>query len=116
MDELKGNSQLVPWFGSGACCMCEELEAHGRKQECGSCLLNDGQRGHVIGFEDQQKHGVIHKQLYQLHAATGHGSVRNLVDALKKRGVSNRVLELAKNFQCPVCSEKHKVSTSMWPL
>ena len=51
----------------------------------------------------------IQKQLYLLHAATGHGSIRHLVEALKRRGASPEVLEAAKEFKCSVCHEKQRV-------
>ena len=51
----------------------------------------------------------IRKQLYLLHSATGHGSTRHMVDALRRRGASARVLELAREFKCSVCQEKRKV-------
>ena len=51
---------------------------------------------------------VIKKKLYLLHAATGHGPTRFLVQALQKRGVAKEILELAKNFVCPVCQERQR--------
>ena len=52
---------------------------------------------------------AIKRKLYLLHAATGHGSVRHMVEALRRRNASPRVLELAKSFRCTVCEEKRKV-------
>ena len=51
----------------------------------------------------------IKKQLYQLHAATGHGSTKSLVNMLKRRNVDPAVVKLAEEFVCPTCSEKHKI-------
>ena len=51
----------------------------------------------------------IKRKLYLLHAATGHGSIRHLVDALRRRQVEPRVLELAKQFRCSICEEKSRV-------
>ena len=51
----------------------------------------------------------IKKQLYLLHSATGHGSTKHLVQALKRRGAPPRVLELAKEFKCSVCAERPRV-------
>ncbi|CAE7496334.1 RE1 [Symbiodinium sp. CCMP2592] len=50
----------------------------------------------------------IKRKLYLLHAATGHGSTRNLVEALKRRHVDPLVLRLAEEFQCPICHERKK--------
>ncbi|CAE7216023.1 RE1 [Symbiodinium sp. CCMP2592] len=52
----------------------------------------------------------IRKQLYLLHAATGHGSTRHLIEALKRRKAKPEVLELAKQFKCSICAEKQKVT------
>ena len=50
----------------------------------------------------------IKKKLYLLHAATGHGSKKGLVEALKRRGASELVLGLAREFTCSVCAEKKR--------
>ena len=55
------------------------------------------------------KEETIKRQLYLLHAATGHGSVKHMVDALKRRNVDPLVLKLAQEFKCPVCQERSKV-------
>ena len=51
----------------------------------------------------------MRKQLYLLHAATGHGSVKHLCEALRRRGVHPEVLAMAKDFKCSVCEEKRHV-------
>lgn len=51
----------------------------------------------------------INKQLYLLHAATGHCSTRNMVLALQKRGAPSEVIEAAKRFRCSICEEKGKL-------
>ena len=50
----------------------------------------------------------IQQKLYLLHASTGHGPIRHLVQALKRRGVSARVMEEAEKFSCPVCHERQR--------
>ena len=66
--------------------------------------------------EDEQ----IRRQLYLLHAATGHGSVRHLIQALRRRNASARVLELAQTFECSICKERQRVQprhmSSLEPL
>ena len=54
---------------------------------------------------------AIKRRLYLLHSATGHGSVKHLIEALRKRGASERVLQLASEFRCPVCIEKQRVGS-----
>ena len=57
----------------------------------------------------RQRRAKIDKQIYLLHAATGHGSMRHLIDALKRRGASEEVLQAAREFKCSVCHEKQRV-------
>ena len=59
--------------------------------------------------EAQRRRAAINKKLYLLHAATGHGSVRHLIEALKRRGASEEVIQAAKEFKCSVCHEKQRV-------
>ena len=59
----------------------------------------------------KQRDEKIKKQLYLLHAATGHGSVKTLVEALKRRQASEHVLNLARDFSCPVCKEKGRIQS-----
>ena len=67
--------------------------------------------GQPEGRPTSQSDERIKIQLYLLHAATGHGSTRHLVEALRRRGASARVLQLAHAFQCPICAEKRKVGS-----
>ena len=62
----------------------------------------------VTSTSSKQEEARIMKQLHLLHSATGHGSVRTMVDALKRRGVSERVLEIAQRFQCSACQERKR--------
>ena len=95
---------------------------HESKGRCGEHPQHD-----VLGeaMAHQQLHHekdveVIKKKLYLLHAATGHGSVRNMVNALQRRGANKQVLALAKDFKCSICDEKklvtHKNASSLEPL
>ena len=52
---------------------------------------------------------AIKRKLYLLHAATGHGSPKHMVEALKRRGASPLVIRLAQEFRCAVCQEKAKI-------
>ena len=56
-----------------------------------------------------KEHEAIKRKLYLLHAATGHGSVRHMVEALKRRNAKPLVIQLAKEFTCSVCQERSKV-------
>jgi hypothetical protein len=59
---------------------------------------------------DPKQVEMIKKQLYKLHAASGHGNTRHMVEALQKRGAPKHVLQLARDFECAICKEKHKVN------
>ena len=59
--------------------------------------------------QEKSEHEAIKRKLYLLHAATGHGSVRHMVDALKRRNAKPLVIQLAKQFKCSICQEKCKV-------
>ena len=71
--------------------------------------VNEDPNRSPISQSQQQEDERIRKKLYLLHAATGHGSNRHLVEALRRRGVSDRVLQLAREFKCSVCMEKQRV-------
>ena len=122
--EMGGDSQLCASFGSGTMCVCSELKKHGHVQTCGACLettlLNKPNetpemacvQTKLTSDTKQTKEDVerVKKQIYQLHAATGHGSTRHMIEALRKRGASDFVLHLAKQFTCHVCQERHKLT------
>ena len=59
--------------------------------------------------QEEKETEKIKRYLYLLHSATGHGSMRHLYQALKRRNASPQVLELAKTFTCPICDEKKRV-------
>ena len=75
-----------------------------------TCLAGEGLPASSSGPRAESKRQArIKRQLYLLHAATGHGSVRSLVDTLKRRNASAEVLELARNFKCSICQERSRV-------
>ncbi|CAE7239180.1 RE1 [Symbiodinium sp. CCMP2592] len=50
----------------------------------------------------------IRRRLYLLHCATGHSHPKHMIQALKRRGVDGRTLQLAEEFTCDVCKEKQR--------
>ena len=64
---------------------------------------------HKFKNEGEKSDEKIKRYLYLLHAATGHGSMRHLRQALKRRNAAPRVLELAKTFTCSICDERRRV-------
>ena len=53
----------------------------------------------------------IRRQLYLLHAATGHCSTRHLVLALKRRHASAEIIKMAEDFKCSICEERKRVTS-----
>lgn len=80
----------------------------------GSCQ-HEGQDCFSSENEPQDEHGYMNmtkeererilRDIRHIHSVTGHCSVKYLVDALKRRGVSERVIQVAKTFTCPTCDE-----------
>ena len=73
-----------------------------------------------FGTAQKKEEERIKRDLYLLHAATGHCSIRHLVQALRRRGAPQKVLDLAQKFVCPVCQEKARIQpqhvSSLEPL
>ena len=96
--------------------VCEDGKCHGAELTCGHCsqshvVLGDSALAadtHAKQIGVDMTDDEIRRRLYLLHSSTGHGPLRHLVSALKRRGVSPRVLELAEAFECPVCLERVK--------
>ena len=118
--ELEGRTSLLSRFGTGHQCVCSEIQSHGSQHTCGACLTAPGEQGHgepkteeamATGLAGNMTDEEIRRKLYLLHASTGHGSTRNLVEALKKRQAPARVVELAEQFECAFCQEKRKIQT-----
>ena len=76
----------------------------GRKEQANACE-EEAMAGEVKRKEIEE----IKRKLYLLHAATGHGSTKHMVEALKRRKASPLVLQLAQEFKCSICQEKGKV-------
>ena len=116
--ELEGRTSLLSMFGGGSQRVCSELQSHGSPHVCGMCATaTDGElctqrpteEAMVMRQAERMTDEEIKKKLYLLHAATGHGSTRNLVEALRRRQAPTRVLELAEKFECSVCQEKRRI-------
>ena len=70
-----------------------------------ACAAEGSETGEVPGRETER----LKRQLYLLHAATGHCSTNHLVAALKRRGARPEVIKLAEEFRCSICEEKKRV-------
>ena len=115
--EMEGQTSLLQSFGKGQVCMCHEVNTHGSEHVCGACAtlgspLSETEASCMAsGLTGQLSDEEIRRKLYLLHAATGHTSYRNMLEALKKRNAPKRVLELAETFERSVCAEKRKLQT-----
>ena len=58
-------------------------------------------------FSPAEKEHWLHK-IRLLHSATGHGSKEVLQEALKKRKVDKRVIDLVGEFRCDTCEERKR--------
>ena len=76
-----------------------------RPQAAAYGIYTVGERGRNAKQETER----IKRQLYLLHAATGHCSTQHLVSALKRRNASPEVLRLAEEFKCSICEERKRV-------
>ena len=56
---------------------------------------------------EEEKREII-KKVQHIHRTTGHGSMKNLVAAMKRRGVPPHVLKVAKEWTCPTCEERKR--------
>jgi hypothetical protein len=79
-------------FGSG----------HVESKEVGEVLEQ-----HCFAVSKEEKERIL-RNLKHIHTVTGHCSNHHLVDALRRRGVAGEVLDLARNFHCPICDEMKK--------
>ena len=61
--------------------------------------------GVAVTREEKEK---ILRHIQHIHSVTGHCSMQYLLDALKRRGVPTKVLDIAKRFQCPSCQERRR--------
>eukprot|EP00435_Cladocopium_sp_Y103_P035426 s3103_g9.t1 len=113
-------------FGFGTECQCHEGQRHDAQITCGHCTQKDvgdfgedhqkGNESLVLAAHKSPGKGdtkglaveEIKRKLYLLHAATGHGPVKNLVRLLRQNGAPKEVLEEAERFHCSVCQERSK--------
>lgn len=114
-DEMKGKTVLPQMFGEGLACVCSELKDHDSNLVCGFCAGGHDnmvlEHACVNHLDFSKRREDIQRKLYLLHAATGHCSVRNMVQALERRHASKEVIDAAKEFTCSICQEKQRINT-----
>ena len=131
--ELQHGRPRIEGFGWGTHCACSEGKAHQANITCGHCTqgfvkqhLHDpapSEHRHEEGMvshkqrvkqESTKVKGVdleieeVRRKLYLLHAATGHGPIKHLVNALKLKKAPQKVIEEAERFTCSVCQERSR--------
>ena len=114
-EEMQGKTVLPQMFGEGPVCVCCDLRDHGSEFVCGCCVSSKDEtcmEHACVNHSDFSKQKEdIQRKLYLLHAATGHCSVRNMVQALERRHASKEVIDAAKEFTCSICQEKQRINT-----
>ena len=128
--ELEHGRPKLEGFGWGTMCCCHVGENHQAGLKCGHCtqgfvqnmktkteedLMEDSTgKGHetaevaaAVGTHEM-KPEEIRRKLYLLHAATGHGPLKNLVTILKQKGAPPNVIREAERFTCSVCQERSR--------
>ena len=75
-------------------CPAEEIEA---------IDIPDEDLEEQISNEERKE---IEGKIQHIHRSTGHGSLSNLIKSLEQRGVPQKVLQVARQWQCPVCTER----------
>lgn len=65
----------------------------------------DVDMGPAAHISDKEKQEILH-QLHKIHRNTGHGSKESLIQALKDRGATPTVLEVAKEWSCDMCDKR----------
>ena len=94
-------------------CTCELVNTPKSELQCHVCELGKEKHEHVsmVG-EDVVMHGPLtvepNRYLHKIsvfYRNTGHSPVEHLVRALEARRTDPRIVDLARNFQCPVCQE-----------
>lgn len=58
-------------------------------------------------FEFQEgEREEIERKIQHIHRSTGHGNMKHLIEALKKRGTTPKVLHVAKHWTCHTCETR----------
>ena len=70
-------------------------------EEC-EAEVQEGERRRIEGL------------IQHIHKNTGHGSLKNLVEALRRRGARPEVLRIAKAWSCPTCTERKAPVPRRW--
>ena len=110
LDELKDLGFSPPKLPQASSLIAEYEQAHVvRQNRFSKAHASSGPKERERESEREKRRERIRKQLYLLHSATGHGSKRVLLDALKRRGTSEEVLQLAREFRCSVCEERQQI-------
>lgn len=85
-------------------CVVQEIS----QEPCQALVGEDDdhdEQGAEMTADEKKK---IEAKIQHIHRSTGHGSLKNLVASLKRRGVPERVLRVAREWVCPVCTERKR--------
>lgn len=81
--ELTGESVLCMGFGMGSCCVCSDLQFHGSKQPCGSCVEQNW-----IDMDTVQEHEK-RPGLLRTTNTRGFNKRRNMTNTMLKKSRNN---------------------------
>ena len=113
--ELLGQKSFPREF-QGSCqgCSCKVVRHPKSELRCNHCERSKEKSdplslvGELVEAQeplsDEEKQRCLRK-LMMLHRNTGHGPREHLVKALEVRGTDPRIVELARNLDCPACQE-----------
>eukprot|EP00435_Cladocopium_sp_Y103_P023808 s2436_g5.t2 len=79
---------------------CEPEQAHP--------AVEDVEMQPEVQITEQEKAEILH-QLHKIHRNTGHGSKENLIKALKDRGATPKVLQVAAEWTCDMCDKRKRM-------
>ena len=93
------------------CRTARELQAGDVPEEEAKAAEGEEERapeGEVAEEISAEERSEIEAKLQKIHRNTGHGSLKNLVKALEDRGAAKKVIQVAREWSCPVCQHRKR--------
>ena len=109
-EKARTGEEVDPKTGQTGKCECMLVRHPKSEVMCAACeQAKDFETAMSVGSEtqpltDREKEEAL-RQIGLLHRATGHAPVAHVVRALSRKGADPRIIELARQFECPVCQE-----------
>ena len=61
----------------------------------------------ALDITDEERREITRK-IQRIHCSTGHSSLSNLVKALELRSAHPKVIQIAREWKCPICEHRHR--------